>query len=366
VQPQALPCAVRTVLRDLLATPGLRGAPLVAAIRTAGEALEIEPFEACLALLSVGRAGESDARQVVEAIESHRAVLESRLLRDPGFVVAAADLQHATGSGRWGAGAGRGTRPPADLECHRIFEEIVECELRRHARAGRPLGLVLMSPIVPPDEGGWRDTIAALVETARDVDHIARVLPEGVAAVLPCTSGDEAVRAAARFGGVTGRITGAAWSAGVAALPGCPASVAGLAAAARGALKEALRDGVAVRCAAPERRRHGRRPAAGGLSARIRVGRQVSDATIEDMSLGGILIRTPRPLVPGLRVALDIGDAPPRARRLALGARVVRSEAPAPGTIGAWRAALRFESGAESLPALAEFLAAGRAPEERS
>ena len=366
MQPHALPRAVRTVLRDLLATPGLRGTPLVAAIRAAGDALAIEPFEACLALLSVGRTSESDAQQVVEAVESHRAVLESRLLRDPGFAVAAADLLHASGAGPWGDGAGRGTRSPTAQERSRSFDELVEREVRRHHRTGRPLGLVLMSPVRPPDEREWRDTIAALVETARDVDHIARVLPEGVAAVLPCTSGDEAVRAAARFRSVAGRITVTAWCTGVAALPGTPASAAALAAAARGALEDALRDGAAVRRSTPERRRHGRRPAAEGLNARVRMGRQVADATIEDMSLGGILIRTPRPLVPGLRVALDIGHAPPRARRLALGARVVRSEAPAPGTIGAWRAALRFEAGAESLPALAEFLAAGRAPEGHS
>jgi hypothetical protein len=366
VQPQAVPRAVRTVLRDLLATPGLRGTPLVAAIQAAGDALAIEPFGACLALLAAGRASEAEARPVIEAIESHRAVLESRLLRDPGFAVAAADLLHASGAGGWAGGTGRGTRPPAPQGRSRSFDEIVECEVRRHYRTGRPLGLILMAPAVPPDERGWRDTIAALVEAARDVDQLARVLPEGVAAILPCTSGDEAVRAAARFRSIASRIAVTAWSTGVAALPGLPAGAATLAAAARRALEDAVRDGAAVRRAAPERRRHGRRPAAEGLNAQVRTGRQVADATVEDMSLGGMLIRIPRPLVPGLLVALEIGDAPPRARRLALGARVVRSEAPVPGTNGAWRAALRFEAGAGALPALAEMLAAGRAPERRS
>jgi len=69
----------------------------------------------------------------------------------------------------------------------------------------------------------------------------------------------------------------------------------------------------------------------------------------------------------GRQSAFGAGGAGlPRARRLAVGARVVRSEAPAPGTIGAWRAALRFEVGAEVLPILAELLAAGRVPERRS
>jgi len=340
--------------------------PLLAAIQAAGEALAVEPFGACLTLLAAVGANGTEARQVIEAIESHRAVLESRLLRDPGFAVAAADLLHPSGDGEWVAVAARGPRPQAPTERGRGFDEVVESEVRRHQRTGRPLGLVLMSAGVPPDERGWRDTVAALVEAARDVDHVARVLPEGLAALLPCTSGDEAVRAAARFRGIACRVAPTAWSTGVAALPGIPASAAALAAEARRALEHAVRDGAAVRRSAPERRRHGRRAPAEGLDARVRSGRREAEATVEDLSLGGILIRTPRPLLPGLRVALEIGAPPPRARRLALGASVVRSEAPAPGTTGAWRAALRFEAGAEALPALAELLAASRAPEERS
>jgi PilZ domain-containing protein len=365
VEPWAPARAVRTVLRDLLATPDLRGAALMEEIRAVGESLAVDPFRACLEFLAAGRAGEPEARQIVERIESHRADLESRLERDPGFAVAAADFLHATRPGTWGGGPDAGARAPAPNDTGRCLDDVLECELRRHQRTGRPLGLVLLSPLVPSDEPGWSGTMAALSEAARDIDRIARVLPDGVAVLLPCTAGDDAVRAAARLRAVAGRVTGTAWSAGVAAVPEGPEGAEALAAAARRALAEAVREGAAVRRAAPERRRHGRRPPSGDLRARIGAGERAAEAVVEDLSLGGILVRTPRPLVPGLRVALEIGAAPPRARRLSVDARVVRSEAPAPGTTGSWRAALSFEVGNQALPVLADLLASGREPGER-
>jgi hypothetical protein len=363
VEPQAPPRAIRTVLRNLLTTPGLRGAALVEEIRAAGDALAVEPFAACLDLLAAGPANATEALEIVETIETHRADLEARLERDPGFAVAAADLGHATRGRTWFRGV---ARTPAPHQGGRCFDTMLECELRRHQRSGRPVGLVLMSPRVPPDERGWREILSALVEAARDVDYITRVLPEGVAALLPCTGGDDTVRAAARLRVVAGRVAGESWSAGVAAVPECAARPDALAAAARRALADAVRDGAAVRCSAPERRRHGRRPPGEGLSARIETGRSVAEAAVEDLSLGGMLVRTPKPLVPGLRVALEIGAGPPRGRRLALAARVVRSEAPAPGTTGVWRAALAFEAGDDALPVLAELLASSRGAGEQA
>jgi PilZ domain-containing protein len=331
-------------------------------IRAAGLALSIEPFGACLDLLAAGRAGEAEARRLVETIEAHRAGLESRLERDPGFAVAAADLLHSTRPGTWDPGAARAS---GAVDTRRGLDDVLEREVRRHDRTGRPLGLLLLCPRIAPEERVWGATLAALGEAARDVDRIARVLPEGVAVLLPCTTGDDAVRAAARLVAVAARVTATPWSAGVAAIPEGPTDANALAAAARGALAEAIREGGVVRRAAPERRRHGRRAPSQGLSARIGAGSRSAEAVVEDLSLGGVLVRTPRPLVPGLVVALEIGGAPPRACRLSLGARVVRSEAPAPGTTGSWRAGLAFEAGNDALPLLADLLASSRPSGER-
>jgi len=70
------------------------------------------------------------------------------------------------------------------------------------------------------------------------------------------------------------------------------------------------------------------------------------------------MVRSPRPLVPGLRVELEIGGDPPRAQRCAIPAVIVRAEAPPPGSRGAWRAALRFDQEGVSVPFLAGLLAA--------
>jgi PilZ domain-containing protein len=361
VQPQALSRAVRNALEEAVATPGLRGDRLVAEIESLGARLGLEPFRACLRIFDAGPEIADEARSRFEAIEAHRTALESRLLRDPGFAVAAADYLHASGGVAWTRLAGR-SLPVAGLPHQgRTFDACLAAEIRRHQRTGRPLALVLLSPETLPGENAWSDCMTALLEAARDVDHIVRIVPEGVAAILPCTGVAEAVRAAARLRGIAERVVPGAWHCGVAALPDAPAGLEGLAAQARAALDEARREHAGVRCAEGERRRHGRRPAAPGMAARVSVGHRAAEAEIEDVSLGGILIRTPRALVPGLRVGIAIGEAPPRARRLALEARVVRSEAPPPGTNGSWRAALRFDARPGQIPALADILAAGRA-----
>src|SRR5262245_37344750 len=134
VEPQAPPRAVRIVLRDLLATPGLRGAALMEQIRAVGDTLHVEPFGACIDLLGAGRASGAEARRLVESIESHRADLESRLGRDPGLAVAAADLLHSTRPATWGRGADTGERPPAPDDTGRGLDAALEREVRRHER----------------------------------------------------------------------------------------------------------------------------------------------------------------------------------------------------------------------------------------
>ena len=359
MRPLALPRALRSTLRDVLASPDLRGPALFAAIEAAGAGAGVEPFRACVAFFADAAPDEAEARHRIEAIEAHRDLLESRLLRDPGFAVAAADSL----PGRGGALSGSGPSSPRSgrPEAHADLDAAFDAELSRVRRTGRPLTLALAAPIEPFEEDRWADLLAALRESARDVDRIARCLPEGIAALLPCTSSGEGARAAARLAGVAERVSGTTWCVGVACAPESGGEASDVAESARRALARARRDGPgAVRLASGERRLHGRRAPIGDLRARVGPKDRQAPADVEDLSLSGALVRSPRPLVPGLRVELELGVDPPRAQRCAIPATIVRAEAPPPGSRGAWRAALRFDPQSVPVPLLADLLAARR------
>ncbi|HUD73038.1 MAG TPA: hypothetical protein VMQ62_13850, partial [Dongiaceae bacterium] len=281
MRPTAVPRVLRSNLRDVLATPDLRGPALLAAIESAGGASGADPFRACLEMLAETAPEGDEARRRVEAIETHRAQLESRLLRDPGFAVAAADCLPGAGGGA-AATAARAPQGPGRPEPHHDFDAAFAAELSRVRRTGRPLTLLLAAPTTPPEESRWVDLLAALRESARDVDRIARCLPEGIAGLLPCTTSAEAARAAARLAGIAERVTGIGWCVGVASAPMAGLEPAEIAAAARAAVARARRDGPGtVRLASGDRRRHGRRAPLGDLRARVGPPHRSAPADVE-------------------------------------------------------------------------------------
>src|SRR6185436_3433026 len=87
-------------IHDLLGRSELRGERLAEALEQAGREHGLEPFRACLGLVSLRPRSEGEARRALSAIEMHRGALEERLGRDPGFLVAAVDhLFDAEGTG---------------------------------------------------------------------------------------------------------------------------------------------------------------------------------------------------------------------------------------------------------------------------
>ena len=352
-------------LRGLLSAPELRGPALLGAIEAAGRAHAVEPFRACLALLSHEAGEEAEARAAVLAVEAHRTALETRLGRDPGFLVAAVDYLPTTGrsSGRPQARAAA----PGGI-AREAFDERLRLETRRAARTGRPVAVVLLAPDPPaPPEPLAVAAAEALRTAARDIDELVRLLPSGVAAILPCTSATEAARAARRLLPVAARASGGAWRAGVAAAPPGRCDAEALAGEARRALERARRrDGAAVEGASLERRRRPRRAAAGSVRGRVRLddarpaddarGRREQEAVVLDLSMAGALVRLRAPLRRGDRVVLDLREACARPVSAALPARVVRAEGPA-SPDGPFRAALRFEPAAGRTFRLAEIVA---------
>jgi GGDEF domain-containing protein len=357
LQPLTLTRAVRESFREVLATPGLRGPNLMTSIEEAGLRHGVEPFKACLSLFSTTHRVESEAISTLEAIEAHRDDLSGRLLRDPGFAVAAADFLHAAEGVGWTRRRQPGVEDLAEAAGGGSFDDILTREFRRHSRSGRPLALVLLGSREAHD--ATRQAVYAVMKAAvRDVDRAARVLPEGVAVILPCTTGEEGCRAARRYLDLVGDDRRATWSAGVAAIPGRPADPAALAAAARAALRDALAEGQGrVRGAHTEKRRSVRRAASGGLVAGIQAGGRERPAEILDLSVGGALVHLDERIPRGQVVTLAIMEVAARPRRARLAARVVRSaDSTVPGAAGSL-AALVFEPPPAALPVVAEILA---------
>ena len=228
MQPLASCRAIGESLRQILASSELRGVSLMKSIEEAGRRHDVEPFGVCLALFSRAARSEPDARITFEEIEAHRDALRVRLHRDPGFAVAAADyLQLVEGLG-WNRGEAPPGRGPIGRGGDRSFDQLLDAELRRHVRHSRPLSILLLAPWCPVEPDSVAAAATAVAGAVRDVDQTARVLPEGVAVLLPCTEGSDGAAAGRRLAGVAERASRAAWCGGVAALPRSPMSSARL------------------------------------------------------------------------------------------------------------------------------------------
>jgi GGDEF domain-containing protein len=244
-------------------------------------------------------------------------------------------------------------------EC--ALDEMLATEQRRCERLGRPMSVVALAPDGDGlDEEAARAAGAALREAARGVDRVVRLHPLGFAVVLPCTTGSEAARAAARLRVVAERATGAAWSAGLAALPGLSQGRDALAAAARDALLVARRRGGGTVCQGEADRRRTRRLKVGPhLSGSVQAGGRVLRAGVHDLSLSGALVRLDEEIRPGARVVLTVSESAPRARVAAIAGRVVRAVRQAADPSGPnWRAAVAFDPGADALRRVADLMAA--------
>lgn len=358
--------AVEEKIRSVLADPSLRGARLAEAIHGLGARPHDEPFRLALRTVLPLDLSEDQARATLDAIEAHRAGLEANLGRDPGFSVAALDyLQDQEGTLRdplfnqappEGPAAARRAAIPNEAS----IEEIVGLELKRAERFARPAALVLLAPDGAPQEGerAMLAAAAALRDGARDTDQVARLASAGFAVILPCTAREAALLAARRLRGALLRPTGVTWSAGVAAAPGDGRTATALERCARVALEAArVRGGDRAEAHHAERREHPRR-AASGLAGRLRREGTETAAAIEDLSLGGALIRTAERLEPGSECTLVLRETTARPREISAPLRVVRA-AESPRTAGGagWVAAVVFLSDAAGRVRLAGLLA---------
>jgi hypothetical protein len=110
----------------------------------------------------------------------------------------------------------------------------------------------------------------------------------------------------------------------------------------------------------PERRAHARRAIGGGLSARLRTAGVESEIGVEDLSLGGALLTTPRRIDPGSEVVLALRGSDMRPAGFLIPSRVLRVlDGPTPGQ-APWRAAVGF--GPEARLRVAALLAGLQAP----
>lgn len=358
MQPLASSRAVRESLRQILASSELRGVSLVKLIEDVGRRHEVEPFGVCLALFSRAARSEPDARITFEEIEAHRDAMRVHLQRDPGFAVAAADyLQIVEGLG-WNRGEAPHGRGPIVRGNERSFDRLLDVELRRHARHSRPLSLLLLAPWCPVEPDAVAAAATAVSGAVRDVDQPARVLPEGVVVLLPCTEGSDGAAAGRRLTGVAERASRAAWCGGVAALPGAAADLETFGAVARDALEQALQDGPGrVRLSRRERRRHPRRVADGAIQGRIRSGDRLIAVEVVDLSLHGALLEASSPIPIGDSIVLEVAERTPRGRSAEFAARILRSETATRGSRPVWRAAVRFETAGGVLPSVTHILA---------
>lgn len=351
---------VRDAFRDILGDPSLSGSALTTALESAGTLHGVEPFSACLQVLSAAPRDEAEARRTIAAIESHREALATSLGRDPGLAVAAADYLQVMEGQAWRTSLRLSRSAQASDPRESALDEMLATEQRRCERLARPMSLVLLAP----DGGGLDDQAAraagaALRDAARGVDRAVRLLPLGFAVVLPCTPGTEAARAAARLRVVAERATGVSWSAGVASWPGPTPGPDAMAAAARAALRLARRRGGGTVCQGDGDRRRTRRLKVGShLSGSVQANGRALRAGLHDLSLSGALVRVEEEVPNGTRVVLTVSESAPRARVAAIAGRVVRTVRHAADPTGpSWRAAVAFDPGADAQHRVADLMA---------
>ncbi len=348
MEPQAIHRAVRDAFRDVLSNPSLRAEALTGALDEAGARFGVEPYRTCLVLLMLKPRPEPEARDLIESIERHRGELRQRLERDPGFMVAASDLAHAAGgAGRLGA-SGEAQRPVWSMPA--TFDERLERELRRSARSGLAVSLIVLSPDVARglDDDASVSAESVVREATRDVDWVTRLLPDGLAVLLPCTAGVDGLRAAARLRSLVSGASGTAWSAGIASAPDRARSAEVFAAGALAALEQARREGGGTVCGMGQERRRGRRRQVGHtLDGWVDAGIVRWPATLVDLSPCGASLRLPEELALGTRLLLGLRETGARARAAEIPARVVRVTRGAVGGKGAsWDTGLDFVAAA--------------------
>ena len=335
-------------LRDLLDRSELRGPRLAEALEQVGREHGIEPFQACLGLVSVRRRSAAEARDALSDIEAHRGDLERLLGRDPGFLVAAVDhLRDAASWGRMPAAFPTGTGAPY---VEAPFEDRLEAELRRSARTGRPLVLAILAPRRPLADPAVVSAAAALERARRDVDVLVRLVPPAFALLLPAIARPSGERAVRRLIEVAARASGAEWCAGLCASGGAEAEgLEGLAGAALLALRLARREG-GVRAPVAERRLY-RRAVRPPLEARVE--ESGTSAELLDLSVSGARVRTGGSLPGDRTVALRLRGPAPRAREARVQGRVIRREEDA----GRETAVLLFDDAGQAAPDLVALLA---------
>jgi PilZ domain-containing protein len=309
-------------IHDLLGPSGLRGELLAEALERAGREHTAPAFRTCLGLVSGRPRSESEAREALRAIETHRGLLEARLGRDPGFLVAAVDhlgVSEGVGGRRPAASAG----PPATAEAP--FDDRLEAELRRSERTGRPLVLALLAPREPVEELSIEAAAAALKRARRDVDVVTRLVPAGFAMILPSVGRSAGERAAARLSEVAGRASGVEWCVGLAERDAAEPGIDGLAAAALRALRLAKSGDRAIRVAQPERRRR-RRASGTGLRARIEAPLPARPAGVVDLSASGLRLHGAPGLREGEAVTIELRGPAPRRSTAKVRGHVLRRE----------------------------------------
>ncbi|HEU4403301.1 MAG TPA: hypothetical protein VFT43_14485 [Candidatus Polarisedimenticolia bacterium] len=344
--------AVREEILGILGNQALRGKALAQALLGLGSRHAIDPFRSSLRVIACLDRDEAQARLLMTAIEEHRASLEARLGRDPGFSVAALDYLHELeGTIRepvFSDALDDSAAPqPATIPWQRPFDETLALELRRAARFGRPLSLVLLGPDSVPPAGESSMTAAArsLRGLARDSDEVARVVPEGFAVILPGTGEAAAAGVATRLISALRVTTGVSWSAGIVAGTGHPGGGAAVAREAGQTLARArARGGGAIECQRAERREHPRRRTGPSLLAWIaRDEAPPSPIAVEDLSIGGALLRGSEKIDPGSEVDLTLREVSARPREVTPRARIVRVvAAPEDGPRPTWRTAIVF------------------------
>jgi len=337
-------------IHDLLGPSGLRGEHLAEALERAGRDHAAPVFRTCLGLVSGRPRSEAEARESLRAIETHRGLLEARLGRDPGFLVAAVDhlgVSEGVG-GRRPAAASGGSLAPAEAP----FEDRLEAELRRSERTGRPLVLALLAPRGPVEELSTEAAAAALKRARRDVDVVARLVPAGFGVILPSVGRAAGERAAARLREIAERASGVEWCVGLAESRSAEPGIDGLAVAALRALGLAKRGDRAIRVAQPERRRH-RRASGTGLQARIEAPLPARPAGVVDLSASGLRLDGASGLREGDPVSIELRGPAPRGGTAKVHGRVLRQEPSAAGG----SAVLLLDGAEDASPDLAALLA---------
>ena len=365
---QGLKRAAEEDIRQVLGDGALRGGALREALARLGRLHGIEPLRAAARVLLRVDASEAEARGLLDSIEAHRLFLEERLGRDPGLLVAAVDsVLQADAPGvespsnapaRHGPGAGAAVSRPDPCS----IDDVLALELRRAERSGRPLAILLLGPedSGAPDEETMAAAIPIVRDALRDTDQIARVLPEGLVAILPATTGPQALRTAERLRLRLAAASRAPWCAGVAACPDLARDAATLASGARDALRaarlEALPEAVACH---PERRSRPRLRAAGWLAGAAQGGAARDDPAVrvEDLSIDGALLVTNERYEEGADVSLSLSQTSVRPRQAHVRVRVLRVDAESRRLGGPFRTAVRFSDGPDARRAIAALLA---------